>query len=824
MNIFGLNIDYIATISDTYTVIVGFVAIGIPLALQIARVDSEKYSSRLLAKRLTTGRIVNPVSLVCLSVTYILLSFILKLTKSTENTYFNNDNYYLFNELQDVFTIALFIAFILTTIASGWFYIRFYFRVTTTSDSYISHLLLRKRSYFDRLIEKVPSLLITKSFTEKKYNKNDIKHLEAGLEALVEQFKNKNWDVVYKEILFNFHKELIQLCFGAYKNPKTNISDIDIIIIKLYWNSLIKVVKISRNNYDSTMSFHSQRLLFSLIGEFIHHPNNVQIVTSEFPHEKTKKIYWTGDIYELSRWQSQQVSDGIDLILECEWVSELCGTLKEASFKYSGNGTIQAFKLLFDILHLVASKQPNKISKIYSNISENLPSFHGDNRQTYWFADDIKWTNSFWMDFYNSKFDLLDFDSITKKLESLENGEAYIKYGTYGKSRLLTEKEIIESNKQPEWDELYKKSYLNYCEYIALKFVAVLAFYNLWQELFDCLEWKKPKGSNINFVGNVLLPDTPENLGKAILNNDQLISNDFWFIDRHNIEPYVYQGLSFILIDFFDRNKSLPTPLISSSKKNIRNRINVIEKLDTQLSHLTENGIYEQGHIDSVDAVLKDSLDYLKEQDIELKKSYQPSTEQKLAFFSALEEGWRKGLSNNKSYNIDKLFRVKYSDNIQPYNMKLIKQEFTKLSFSDSNLEVFGEISFDRTFNNIYSKLLESADECTVDNIDASRKLLFLAEEENLEKLGFSYNKSKRRPWMHSENDSWTGILTSNKKILIVDQESIEIIFTRNCIFTGQANPLFHFFMDEDQNLMELRIDAYFNIKFLNEKSCLIAI
>ncbi|MGI2897110.1 hypothetical protein, partial [Vibrio alginolyticus] len=72
------DLDFRGVVSDTYTLIAGFVAIGIPLALQFAGQASDRYDNALLAKRLTAGKVITPNTLIVLSVFYITSGILLK--------------------------------------------------------------------------------------------------------------------------------------------------------------------------------------------------------------------------------------------------------------------------------------------------------------------------------------------------------------------------------------------------------------------------------------------------------------------------------------------------------------------------------------------------------------------------------------------------------------------------------------------------------------------------------------------------------------------------------------------------------------------------
>ncbi len=820
MEIFGIDINYIKTISDTYTLIVGFVAIGIPLALQIAGRESEKFDNPILTKRLTSGLIVNPVSLISISILYVIFSYSIKLASSNSSKLISSYSVEL-----NVFSLTL---FLITITWAGWFYSRFYLRVTSKMENFACYLLQIKQPLSIKIAKSLHSkypIKLMETYIEfrssKKFAKRDIGNVDAGLEILVQQIKLKKWTPEYQNILFEFTRKLTNAYFGAYKANKPKLTVNDIIIIKLYWVALIKIIKISRNNYDSGMSFHSQRLLYSLAGNLIHHPQYDEIVIDEPSYQGEHKICWSSDFYEIARWQSQQPTKGIDLILECEWIKELCGILSEPSFENSSKGAIQAFRLLIDILHLVTDKHPDKIFKLYKNISENLPSFNGSHRQTYWFDSERKWTQKFWFNFYSQNFEITDFGKIQTELDSLSNGNAYIQYGTFKQSKPLSEHEIEECLAQPEWGELFKKAYLSYSDFIALKFLAVLAFHKRWVELYNCLEWSKPKGSNAHYCGNVFLPEDNTSLAKIIFEKLNWITNDFWFIDRQNIEPYVFEGLAYCFLYLNERYKN-PAPIYTGGPlTEIYKQESILSRLIAATESLKGNNTFNDSLINNNLEWLGVSLDRIQERKATLKANLQPTIEQKLNFKDAIVEGWEKKLKNkHNGYNIQSLFKVSYSNNVQANNISIIKQDFPKDSFSDSNLEIFGEVAFDRVFNHLYQKLLRLST-----HIKSSEKISFqnqvvFANAKTLTDLGFSYKKHKRLNWVHNEKASWVGCLIANDKTLIIDSSAIEVVFTKNVAYLGKSNPLFSYFMNKSESVLELRVDAYFDVITSNTQAC----
>lgn len=67
-----------ALVSDTFTLIAGFIAIGIPLSLQVIQSASEKYKSPYLIKHLSSYYFISPAFLIVNTLIYLLVSIAFK--------------------------------------------------------------------------------------------------------------------------------------------------------------------------------------------------------------------------------------------------------------------------------------------------------------------------------------------------------------------------------------------------------------------------------------------------------------------------------------------------------------------------------------------------------------------------------------------------------------------------------------------------------------------------------------------------------------------------------------------------------------------------
>lgn len=840
VNLLGAN-------GETYTIIVGFVVIGIPLALQNVKNDADNYNSKMLVNRFTSGSVVSPFSLVIFSVCYIILSFSAK-GFPKENIYFPYIN------------LILFCLFFLTTVCSGYFYIRFYKRVTTSSESYVSRLLnlppltsasktpklptielnsmykkidnkleqttstgITKKTYV-LLLNQILSIIKTTIERKKKntkqrqikpktYKKKQIDEQSAGLELLLNKFKNKNYSEQFLKLYFEYFHNLERSTFGIFKNKKKTLSDSEITLLSVLWASLIQVLKAARTNQDSMLSFRSQRALSVLISEFVHHPQASKIIVESSHIDQDKQINLSRDIYEIARWQSQQTTDGIDLILECEWMNKLCSLLTECSFENDTNYVLSCFKTYQNIVELNCKKHPEKILTTYKNLVESLPFVDHVYDYQYHLPLEIRWLFDFWLDFQENKFYLYDTQRIKEHLETLINGKAYIKYGEYGVSRPLTEEEYEQTLVHLKRDKLYKQAYLYQCEYSILVMIGYIAFYKRWKELEECLYWRQPLGTNVNYCGEAVLPESVIALENLISDNFDKINDLMFFVDRHEAINYIFKGLCAILVIFNERKNSVVALFSNSNTTNIKENIEILKHLKKQITNINNENYFSDESVNTIQNLIDNSLVALQERSLNFRKDRKINSEEKSQFSDQLFAGFE---NKENPYKLNNLFKVSFTKNILPNQALLIKGEISKDHITCS--EHIGTEAHTRLFNHVYQFLTKSAKRTVFKKLNSEGNIIIFANNEKLTSYGFIRERNDiiRK---HSQNVNWKGVVVNNDKSLCVFPEYIKISLTNTATFLGDC-PLFMTINDNESSLkVKINIDAYFDIEMLNDLS-----
>jgi hypothetical protein len=126
-------------ISDSFTLLAGFVAIGIPLSLQIAEKYSEKHGNNYLVLHLLDSKYTNPRQITIAAIMYVFLAFSLKVIDST-NVDFILFNTYWFKYIIPSLLIILLVWFVLLFTSVCTFYLWLYKKLTTPAIDTIHEL------------------------------------------------------------------------------------------------------------------------------------------------------------------------------------------------------------------------------------------------------------------------------------------------------------------------------------------------------------------------------------------------------------------------------------------------------------------------------------------------------------------------------------------------------------------------------------------------------------------------------------------------------------------------------------------------------------
>ncbi|GCF89625.1 hypothetical protein [Shewanella sp. M-Br] len=815
--------NYMSVVSDTFTLIVGFVAIGIPLAIQIAGQVTEKYDSSLLAKRLTQGAFVNPISLILISTLHIFISIFYK------TTFVEGSSKLSLGVGTEVVRLLCF-TFFLTMVTAAWFFIRLYIRTLAQTEDYIRDFLMLNKPLFLRwgikleVLSKnnsyftwVQKLDIEGRFYFSRLSASKLRYISAGLEVLIEQLKNKSWDSNFVGILFLFHKKMVKTFFGE-KQSITPLSKTDVKFIKLYWDALVRIVRVSREAGDAKLSFHSQRLLATMISHIVHHPQYETLVAESYTSNSDDKINWSSDLYEIARWQGYQSGRGIDLVIECEWFREVFGWSSHVDFILNKTGIITAIQSVVDIFHLIASEHPHKVITLYKNVAENLQGdLHTKYVQYLPQGRDKLWLLDYWRDFNSVRYTINNLDVLKDKVKSLSDGVAYSKYGKFLLSTPLTNEEVILAERAIYSTSLNNDILLRYMKSIGCRMLAGLAFNERWQELYDCLEWKQPRESNACYLGESLFASSvPEVLDLILADYDNIINN-YRFHDRYELSPFAFRAFLYQLCYFNGRGAEVGLLYNSGDYNDSLLQKKILSKLLEQEVNVKLVG-FSQEVLTSVIGDINSSINAIDERMLRDECNKPIGHSNWFVLKDSIVKGWE------EYSDISGLFNMRYETCVLSKDACVLKHKLERKQLMTSDhLEYYGyHFGYDsaRNFlNQLYSQFMNIAKKGTFAEIYIDQVVVF-SSQESLVSLGFK--KGEKNIWVHEKCARSYGYIAKSEEVLVVDNKSVEIKMTLNPLWSEFNSTVFSYFIDNNEVEVELKVEVFYEIALKNDSGVLV--
>lgn len=800
--------NFYNVIEYTYTLLVGFVAIGIPLAIQIAGQHAERYDNKLLSKRLVEGRLVTiPVIVIC-SVIYILLS--LTYIQATSN---NEGDFPLSQSIKFSINFSLALLFIFIILCSTIFYIRFYKRSTTQTHQYISAYLSINK---DVNVSKTPDISIrnirwpdqfkrVKELTtnirdiyirvvKRDATKDKLDSINAGLEVLIEQLKSKGWDSRFNNILIEFDKKIRKAYLSKAQGAYPLLSNSDIIIIKFYWDALIRIVKNSRRVEDSRLSFSSQRRLFGLIELIIFHPQYEEIVSE--PYDRKKKVGWTHDIYELARWQSNQQTKGIDLLLDGEWFWSIFSLSSTLDFKNGTKGYNEILNLAIEIFDIVLREKPEKIERFIDEISNSI--HYGDDKdKLYWHPQNQKWVLKFQREFNEVDYSINNIQLLHKKLSSLEDGRALKKYrGSYNDQPLgIEELNLI----YQKIDDIYLCIHKKEVKKLGLILASKLSFHGYWNEYLACLENNQPRDSNAINLNESIFPNNPLELISLINLNHTLFHSSSRFIGNHEIRVYAYRAFLFHICFFINRanNNQINLSIEDSSINKI-----ILSELLAQKAYIQSIEFWENEIVIAV-KLIQDLIEKMNQK--EKKLIYESPLTKLDKAEKELVTGWK------SNFILEQILTTKYTKEIcqkhHKFSVPIKRMHLVKNNASNYSFSHAGRCLSEEFLNLFHDDLLEVALEENLIVEQMSDHLIFAPYEE-LTQMGF---KREGNVLTNTLIPNSHAIPCEYEHILVLDKSLVKLNISMDTRFKG-VSPLFFGVLDDNKETIHLLVDVYYKL------------
>ncbi|MEZ7205335.1 hypothetical protein [Pseudoalteromonas sp. DY56-GL79] len=820
--------EFHSIIGHTYTIIAGFVAIGIPLSIQFSAQYSDKHDNALLSTRLTRGKYVNPKSILSLSFLYMVLSLYYLTFASSKHSFLSLSATHL-----DILKFSLPMLFAVLILCTFYFYWRLFKKITVKSSLQIQDYLqldVKKNSKANLFIKfsksqlahlnrrfpwltKCLESLITEAPIQKQPSA-DIDSINAGLELLIYNIEKRSWSFEFEETLNQFHKAIHLRYFSHDSEKKHKLSETGLVVVKSYWNTLLRLVKHARKNEDIPMSFQTQRLIASLMYNIVYHPMRSSIIAESFLEQSNSKISLVQDIYELARWQDYQLNKGIDLILECEWFDGIFyapDNIELKNIKSSLEGLSYLHNLAVDVFDIIAKHQPNTAIKFVKNISR--AASHGQEQQFisyYLGAQETEWLADYWSDFNKITFCVENIDKLVEKIESLYNGEAFEQYRNGISSKPLSKHSLKCALSVIKLDEIFECIHLKLVKRMGWSISARLAYYERWVEFYECLYWKQPKEANAHHLGETLLAHSTKELADLIYYDHQQIERYWRFHERHAIKVYVFRAFLFQLCFFAEQGEEPSLIYTSGGFDDIQTQMSIIESLLEQERYV-RNVRQWNAVVTKACKNLRHSIEALNDRKVKLIKTQKINEINWQSAQKLLENNWA------TTFELKDVMDVSYVNTVNRNKCKLLKYKVPRselITEKSSNSDISSMIrQMERNFlSQLYNKCIDSAEQCAFELKEQDHALYF-APLKTLQKLRFK--RSGSMYWKSSSYKSVLAIRSEHTQVLI-DCTKTKISITKN-LCSNNNSPLFISLEDKNEDKVQVNAEIYFELELLEE-------
>ncbi|WP_100912500.1 hypothetical protein [Pseudoalteromonas spongiae] len=825
--------NFSSVIEYTYTLLVGFVAIGVPLSIQISGQHADKYNNSLLAERLVRGRVVTIPRVIFLSVFY-LISSLVYLQALNEN----GGDFVIPENIKFTFELSLFFIFFTILTFTSWFYYRFYRRSIEQSESFITEYLgitkSKKSTYllkFQNILKFIRFLLNEKApqITEKlinildsinlkldkvinkidldrdgkRFNEEKKKEFEAGLEVLIEHLTEKGWEVKFHSI---FSRLKIKIKRAYFTENTLELSENDIEIIKIYWDFLIRVIRNARKSENTKLSFGGQRGLFGLIEKIMFHPQYEKIVTEPYEQGESKKVVWVSDIYEIARWQAQQKTSGIDLFLEGEWLHSIFNLSSTFDFSKGTDGYKRILSLAVDIFEILLKDKPSVINKFIDSASWGIPSSNSKEHYYFWAPNDKKWVYDFWGEFNKLDFDLNNIQQISNAIHSLRNGEAFNRYCKSPECLPLSQEDIDRIDM--ELDGLFLSIHQQAMKSLGIRLSTKISYFERWKEFYGCLEAIQPRESkSLNLNETILTKSSNEVLSLMIVNNR--VSHELIrFGDKRDAEVFFFRACFFQLCFHTERGDNEPLNFPSLEQKQYDLKMTLLNGLLEQERYIRNLGIWYR-EVTLVREKLKSARDRITSEKI---NSYKTCKLVSLDEFQvALSHGWQ------EYQRVFELLGIEFTKEIysQPLKTKfeLKRIDLSVQKFFEPLVQKEGSfIAKQFLICCLLTKILQVAQNNEIEVTKLNQHLIF-APSHFLVKHGF---KRDKHCWCHLDLPNTIALASEANTVIAIKKNALKLYVSDDARVAEHA-PFFIDYKDTNDDSICINSAIYFNLKVKNE-------
>ncbi|RTE86567.1 MULTISPECIES: hypothetical protein [Gammaproteobacteria] len=551
----GLDPHFVAdSIGYSFTILVGFVAIGIPLSLQVISRATEKYNSAHIIRYLSSWRLITPKRIYWGLILYFILSLTFKSLLPVDG---ESD----ISFLMQVYAWAVALMCLAIVLALGmWF------------SHIFSQASKRPREIYDSLKRGVEPHVGAR---RGRY----LDQLNARIDIVREGLSSNPLDVELEEPITELMKEVRPLVFN--EDWVVPVQSNEWLVVVNFILSLNEVSRAARKN-NRSLNFSAQRSVFVLLGYIFNHPQFSELCGSRRSRPtKAPFLNLTQIMYSEAERQNYDPCSYDDLYAEGEWLSNIMGLFMRArDFSLNPEGLDAALNLWESLVAYAARNNPNRLTKLHQSLKEAATSgLYKKQLAPVMLGENEKF--SMWRKRFNNlkPFKISKLNQCEEALGVLHGDEAKGEWsefnGCFGHESKFLKQTL--PNVSDIRVTCIQSSALDSIAY----FFALCALNNSWSELKESWYQYQPKDADANYIQYGLFNRDLGSFSDWI--NEHVLSLDNKFYERHNIKSYAASACVVILAEMLSLGNPPSFRLLSIEQSEKLEQFIVLLKSKSQL-------------------------------------------------------------------------------------------------------------------------------------------------------------------------------------------------------------------------------------------------
>lgn len=340
-------------IPHSFTLIAGFVAIGIPLGVQAVSRAVEKYKSEYLVSYLTSWKGLTPARIYWIAVVYVLLSTIYLFILPKEDS-------------EAALKVSLGVHILGCLIAAG--FTSFFIMMGGWYAHLIKQAQKKPSEIFDGLIE----------FPHRTEKTDDLptlicrSKLEARVSLYREAMKDNPTEAQFGGRLDTLMADIQSLIRfnNSWSSPLTQQDwSVYIFAIRTFFD-LSEFGK----SHNRGLYFSSQRRSFELLGFLLKHPDYSKLC-QDWRNEWALEVFQLrGELYDQAEKQNHSPSLSGDLFASGEWCSDFFSNIGPAGCFPHSAGLSESFLIWEDTCRSAAEKHPYRLVSLFNSLRGSCTS------------------------------------------------------------------------------------------------------------------------------------------------------------------------------------------------------------------------------------------------------------------------------------------------------------------------------------------------------------------------------------------------------------------------------------------------------------------